>query len=434
MDGVAEEMDRLMVWLAHHWQQKLMALVAACSIWLIMNHSITTTCVIPNVALRVVNLPSDKTVNDLLPTGYLARRLNLTVTGTKGVVENLQPEDLEVVIDAKDKGDEWIVQLSRKNLVAHDPEIDLYRVVSQVSHGEFILKLSRRVTKKIPVRILPARGEPPSGYQFLDVWPQMLHHTVTGAEEIVSKLEMREIDLVFDLSTISQEELDALTSTDNKLRRDEVRFFVPESWKMIEIPFYGKERQAINDVAAKNLHIDFLRKELLPVDWDLPLRIYYPEKTSDQINPGTHTILPSPLAIERNHLLFLNLNLYVKDVSRLFLDMVRGFVELTAVASPNPERGTLEWGVQFINPAKLEESYVKELIQSESLDSDKWFKRDLASREQFFRHRFREYMQKFTLFHAENRPLTLELRLEKGGLSLQEPYSSFPLIDAAKEP
>ncbi len=172
-----------------NWQRKLIALISATVIWLLVNHSITSTRVIPNVPIRIVNLPSDKTVQGLLPNGLLSKRVTLTVSGSKDVVDQLEPGDLEIIIDASNKGDEWIVQVSKKNLVGLNPDIDLLRNITQVTHNEFIIKLSRLITDKIPVMILPPIGEPPQGYQFLDIWPQRLTHTVSLS--VIKRLNYR---------------------------------------------------------------------------------------------------------------------------------------------------------------------------------------------------------------------------------------------------
>src|SRR5271169_6314189 len=97
--------------------QKLFAIVAACSIWFYVNGSITTQKVFPKMPIRVVNLPPDKTIRGLMPNGFLEKKLTIQLTGKKELLDNLTREDFEIVIDAADKGDEWIVKLDRRNLV-----------------------------------------------------------------------------------------------------------------------------------------------------------------------------------------------------------------------------------------------------------------------------------------------------------------------------
>ena len=68
----------------HNWQQKLVALIAALIIWLFVNHSIIDSKTIANIPVRVVNMPSDKTILGLMPNGVLSKRISLTLSGKKG--------------------------------------------------------------------------------------------------------------------------------------------------------------------------------------------------------------------------------------------------------------------------------------------------------------------------------------------------------------
>src|ERR1700722_4318953 len=103
--------------LFNNWQRKCLAIIAAVIIWYFVNHSITAIKTIPHVPIRIVNLPQGKTVQGLLPNGILAKRVTLTLNGKKGVVDQLEPGDIEVHIDATNNPDEWIVQVNKKNLV-----------------------------------------------------------------------------------------------------------------------------------------------------------------------------------------------------------------------------------------------------------------------------------------------------------------------------
>lgn len=429
-------MDRLIPrLLGHNWQQKLAALCAAITVWILVNHSITATRLVPNVPVRIVGLPSNKTVRDLLPSGLLTRRINLTLVGTKDVIENLETSDLEVHIDAKGKGDEWIAEIGRKNLVSINPDINISRSVKHVSATEFIMKLSRLVTEEVPIRILPPRGEPPAGYQFLDIWPQRMMHTISGAEEKILELQERGLEVTFDLGDISQRDLDVLQSEDDNFHDDEVSFFVPSAWKRVSIPFLGEVQQPINDLRAKDLHIDFLRTDFLPLDRPIPIRVFYPEKNSRTINPDTYSLSLTDLVVKQNGLTLLKMPLFVKDVSRLFLDVVRDHVEITMHAVPKSERERLVWSVQFINPSQLENAYVERLLKStKSRGADSQEETSPAQmvqdmhaggwgpilRENYLRQRFRDYMQRFQLFKSETVSLELEMRLQGGAIEVTD--------------
>lgn len=97
----------------HNWKRKALALVSAAIVWLFVNQSITEVKTISNVPIRIINLPSDKTIQGLLPNGILSKRITLTLTGTKDVIEELEPGDVEVLLDASlADQDDWIVRVT----------------------------------------------------------------------------------------------------------------------------------------------------------------------------------------------------------------------------------------------------------------------------------------------------------------------------------
>ena len=218
----------------NNWQRKLVALISALIIWAFVNHSINATKTIPSVPIRVINLPADKTIHGLLPNGIFSKRITLTLVGTKGVIDEIEPGDVEVLLDASTVDtDEWIVKISKKNLVSLNPEIDLAQHVSLVGHPDLIIKLSKVVTAKVPVTVETPKGSSPPGYEFLDIWPQQMFHTLSGPEEEVQKIKEKGLTLSFDIADITKADLDALKSSGHN---DEVSFFLPKKWKQVVIP------------------------------------------------------------------------------------------------------------------------------------------------------------------------------------------------------
>ncbi|MCE5294124.1 MAG: hypothetical protein LLF94_05870 [Chlamydiales bacterium] len=394
-----------------NFQRKIIAIISGVCIWFLVHNSITATRTFTHVPIRVVNLAAEKTIRGLMPNGILDRKLALTLTGNKDVIERIEPGDFEVVIDASLKPDEWIVQVAKKNLVSLNPDIDLLHSVTHLSQSEFVLRLSRLLTDKIPIYITHPRGEPPEGYQFLDIWPQRLTQIVSGPEEDVKALQAKGLELTFDLSDISLEELNSLASKQS-MQGDEVSFSVPDSWKRVQIPFLHDMKQDINGPEAKNLHIDFLRKDLLALDRAVPIRVFYPLATANTINPLTHPLLPSPGILEKEDLLSITEPLFVDDVSRFFLDVVRDNIEVIIIASQKDPNDALQVSVEFVAPPALEEIYVRELlaVTKEMIGSQQ------AQREQALRIRFREYMQRFELLSSKNTPFKVKAYLSHNGI------------------
>ncbi|MBJ7449588.1 MAG: hypothetical protein JHC93_04435 [Parachlamydiales bacterium] len=393
----------------HNWQRKCIAIFVAAIIWLLVNHSITITHTFNNIPVKIVNLPQGKTIEGLLPNGFLENRISLTLTGKKQTIEELQPGDIEVIIDAANKGNEWIVKINKQMLHSTNPEIDLPHNITEISHGEFVLKLSRLIIDKIPISITRPVGEPPMGYQFLDVWPQTLYQTVSGPEEQINSLRNSGLELTLDLSDITKQELDNLFTVNAAGQRDEVSFLVPKNWKKVGISFEGNTFQEINDPAAEQLRIDFLRKELLAIDAPIPVTVFFPLRYSPVLNPANYTLEENDILQVKNGISLLVLPVYVRNVSRLFLDVVRDHLEVTIIASPTSEREEMEWSVQFIDPQELENAYVA--VTKTDLFDKQLKEQDSSLRENYLRSRFRSYMRKMELYTADDKKLQLEIQI-----------------------
>ncbi|SCA63308.1 Uncharacterized protein SCG7086_AO_00100 [Chlamydiales bacterium SCGC AG-110-P3] len=402
--------------LLHNWQQKIVALLVACTIWLLVNNSITTVRVFPNVPLRVVNLSPEKTVDGLLHSGLLSQQITLTLTGEKEVLNRIDSSELEVVLDASGKPDSWIPTISRHHIQSLNPEIDLLNSVSRVQYKDFVIRLSRLVTERIPIAILPPNGDPPQGYQFLDVWPRMLYHTISGPEERVEELKQQGLTLTFDLNLITAAELDKLTASQDDLQVDEISFFVPGRWQQVSIPFLNDEMQEINDPEAQNLRIDFLRNEFLTVDWEIPIHLFFSPRHSSSLNPSTLRLATTEAVRNRNGIMTLAIPLYARDISRLFLDTVREHLEVVVIIDPEAPKDEYTWSVQFLDTNSLEDSYVTSLLPSHSNHVE----HQQSTREAHLRQRFRDYMQQFRLFTKERHRLQLVARRDGSLVNVQD--------------
>lgn len=398
----------------HNWQRKVVAFAAALIIWLFVNYSINATKTIPGVPIRIVNLPAEKTIQGLLPNGILSKRIALTLTGSKNVIRELEPGDLEVVIDASTiDRDDWVLVINKKNLVSLSPDIDLAHSISNVSHTEFIIKLSRLITAKIPITILPPIGEVPPGYELLDIWPQKLVQTLSGPEDAIQNLKIRGLEIVFDLSQITKAELDSIRSAHMNSQDDEISFYAPNHWKEVAIPFHNNALEEINDPEAQYLRIDFLRKEVFAIEKQIPIRIFYPLKHLNEINPETYTLEQSEKIRQDKGISIFNNKLFTKDVSRLFIEIIKANIELVIIAAPINEREILEWDVEVVAPDTLEDTYVAYFI-GDSQKPNELTASQLPNhlQEMMLRKRFRTYLQKLTLYTAPDQKLHLESFLE----------------------
>lgn len=402
----------------NQWPQKLIAILTAILLWIVVNHSILAVKIVPFVPIRVINLPDDKTIQGLLPNGVLSKRATLTLTGTKDVIEQLEPGDLEIVVDVSTLPSEGIVQITKKNLVSLNPNINLLNHITQVTHPEFIIKMSSLLSTKIPVTI-HIEGEAPEGYEFLDFWPMSLTHTVTGPQDQVLNLKNNGLELTLNLSDITKGQLDVIRKAKaDSSYGDEIAFFVPNAWKKVLIPFFNNISEFLNDPDAKNLQVDFLVQEWLPVKREVPIRVFYPLKYIDKISPETYPLAVTDLIKKTHNIQILTLPLLARHVSRLFLDSVQDNMEINVVAAPKSERDRLEWSVDFVNSPELEDDYVALLLSDTKIQHSR-----THEREQFLRKRFRHYMQQFLLYISPEHPLFLDASLDNQQILVQIPYA-----------
>ncbi len=398
-----------------NWPRKLIALIAAIVIWFLVSHSITITRTIPNIPVRVLNIPADKTIDGLLPNGLLSERITLTMTGSRTLLDTLSGQDIEVVTDAAGRADHWTISISKRNLVAKGPDIDIPFGITSVSPVELTIQLDPLVTDRIPITVTPPIGEPPKGYLYLDVWPQRLYQTVSGPKPQVDRLKEKGLRLTFPLSDITIQELSELRAKSED--QDQIRFFVPESWKRVTIPFMRDQEVEINDPEAAYLHLDFLWQKLLPLDTDVPVTLFFPLNYSLTLNPDTHALASGKLLDTKNGIFTLSQPTHVRNVSRRFLETVRDSIQIVIEVVPADVAALLPWSVQFIDPKRLEEAYVKA-----SLPADEADEQALPStlRTKQLRERFRKYLRDFELLDADGKPLTLHPQLGPDTITLTD--------------
>ncbi len=401
-----------------NWQRKSVALLLGMVIWLTVNHSLTSTKVINNVPVRVINLPLGKTVEGMQNNGRLSKRLNLTVIGNTHTLQDLNGNDLEVVIDATGQPDEWSASISKKNLVSLNPEVDINKGISKVYHSNFILRMTKLVTEKIPVVVTRPIGEAPRGYQFLDIWPYTLSLTVSGPEDVIKRLKTKEQKITFNLNDISKAQLDALAVSQSSEKSDVVSFFVPDQWKQIYIPLLSDTPFELDEEPEKALRIDFLCYHLIPLESPIFVSMFYPPEYESVYNPLTLKIVPNNLVREQNAIFTISPLLYAKGSDRLFTQIIKNRIQIIVVAAPPSQRASLEWGLQFINPGQLENQYVSALMSDMSDENIRIMKPSI--REEYLRNRFRSYMNRFRLFTANDVKFELNARIEGDGVVIQE--------------
>ncbi|MCI5052900.1 MAG: hypothetical protein MRY21_07195 [Simkaniaceae bacterium] len=402
-----------------NWPRKCIAVILAVVIWLVVDQTLTTTKTVSNIPIRVVNIPDGKTIEGLQSNNFLNRKVTLTLTGKKTVLEELSSNDLEVIIDAQDRPDEWVSTITKRNLSPLNPEINVSQDISKVSSKSFIIKLSKLTSEKIPVFISQPIGESPKGYHFLDVWPYRIYLTVSGPEEVVKKLKQKGLKLTFNLNDISKAELDNLQTNTTRMPSDVVSFFVPNQWKQVYLPSLSNAPVAIDDPDSKFLRIDFVRSELLPLGLELPVSYFLSPHHRSNLNPGQLKISTNQLVKTMNGLPTLSMQLYAKGVSELFIEIVKEMLEVVLLFPYKGDVSKMDWSVQFINPKVLEDRYVSTLMSDTSNQEFRYLQPSL--RQEYLRNRFRNYMNRFQLFKADDKLLELQVQLKGNQIVVSEP-------------
>lgn len=400
-----------------NWPRKLISLIIAIIVWLLVNQTLTTSRNFSMIPIRITNIPEGKTLDGIQASGRLMKKISLTLMGNKGLLDTLTPQDLEIVLDATNQPDDWMVTLQPQHIRSCNPSIDLANGITRVHNSPFVLKMSNLVTEKIPLIITQPVGQPPRGYQFLDIWPYRLSLSVSGPEEVIHRLKSKEQKLTFNLTQITKSQLDAIVQ-DGENAHQIISYPVPDAWKMVNLPLLSEQPIHIDDPNSNALRIDFLKCHLLPLPPSIPVSIFFPESTSAILNPETVHLQTGGLIQDANGITTLNMPLYANGVDHLFLQLVRNRIKLIIIATPLSDRDLLEWSIEFINPRQLEDVYVSTLM-AESTDNPPSTLLP-HQREEYLRNRFRSYMYHFQLFTADDMPLNLSARLHDHFIKVEE--------------
>lgn len=395
-----------------NWPRKIIAFVLALIIWFVVDNTLTQVKTFTGVNVRIINIPKGKTIEGMDNDGVMNKKISLTLTGNKTVLERLSQSDLQVVIDASQRTkNEWVATISKENLVSLNPEINLQKGISKVGMKNYIVKMSALATAKIPVFVTQPIGEPPKGYQLLDVWPYQLYISVSGPEDSIEKLKARGVKLTFNLNDISKAQLDNLQSNSSGKTKEVVTFFIPVDWKKVYLPSLSDKPFLIDDPDSKLLRIDFIRSELLSVTDAITLSVFSPANSNgaENINLSQLKFSGPQVIKKKNGLPALAELFFAKGVNDIFIQVVKDMMEIVVIYPPK-SGGMMEWSVQFINPKELEDRYVSIILSDVSDEEIRQMQPEL--RQKYLRNRFRNYMNRFALFSSDDKLLNLVFELK----------------------
>lgn len=411
--------DWLIDFITQDWQKKLFSILLATIIWILIDQSLTTTKTFNGVAVKIINIPKGKTVEGLQQNNTLNKRLSVTITGKKAILDDLSAGDFEVVVDAIGQENEWVEEISKKNLVPLNPELNFSSGIDRATSSNLIIKLSDLAKEKVPVYVTCV-GEPPKPYSFLDVFPPRLTTTLQGPSDLIRRYKQKGITLTINLSQIPISALESLQSSADEKNKDLVSWRVPDEWKVVSVPLLSDQPIPIDDPKAQNLEINFLKTEVVPVNFSIPFGIYIPPDYQPIVKPQRVAINQGGIVKNDNGLKVLQAEsaLYAKGVSSFFLDTIRNMLEITLIFPSRFQTSSdVTWSYTFINPNLLEDRYVNAMLSSTEEDVKQLGPK---IKEEIMRSRFRLYMSRLRLCDKQGNPINFETSLKGDFLHVQE--------------
>lgn len=397
-----------------HWPRKLVALIAASFIFYFMNQSLTTTKTVNNISVRVVNIPLGKTVDNLGPNNLLNRKISLTITGKKTALEELSGSDLEVQIDAAGKTQGFSATIVEKNLFSNNPDFNINKEVRKVAKREIYIQIVNLASDKIPIYLLKPTGEAPKGYQYLDIRPHIAYVEVTGPEDVIKKLKTQGLVKIYNMNDITSEELDGVASRSKQ--QDVISYHIPEDQRYVYIPSLSQEKKYYFETTKSPIVIDFLRTSIIPIDVRIPLSIYIPTKHPNTINPQKLQFETNNFVALYKGVYIISNKLYAKGVSQLFIETVQSMMRVVVVPVYSSGQ-TPTWSLDFINYRELEERYVAKMLMDTSSQQRLQDQPEIV-RKDFYRSRFRHYMNQMLLVNEDGSPLDLNIEVKNDNIVL----------------
>ncbi|ETR79982.1 hypothetical protein X556_0697, partial [Chlamydia pneumoniae B21] len=155
--------------------------------------------------------------------------------------------------------------------------------------------------------------------------------------------------------------------------------------------------------------------ECIPLNLNLPVFLFFPVTFIQTMNPLEYSLDPVPPIILNHGIHQINIPLYVKDVSRQFLDVVKNNMALTIVMPSPQDPSSINWAIEFLDEKTLENTFLQTIIAQEH-----GILHDIALIDEAgIRHRFREYLRKLALFTADGEPLNLIAEIKNNKVVIQ---------------
>jgi hypothetical protein len=392
-----------------NWPRKILSFFLAIIIWVLVNDSLTTTKTFKNVPIKIINLPTGKTIEGMKADNLLSQRLQIKLIGNKKNLDEITENDLIIQVDALNHKNDWISPITKKNLISLNHHLKL-NGINKIIAPDLNLKISSIFSERIPVYLTYPLGEAPKGYHYIGLWPKVLYVTTTGTEKEIKEIKSRGLKLTFNLANISKNDLDQLFSSQKK---EEISYSIPQEWKKIKI---GSTTLWIDDPDAANLKMEFSTNKALPLNVSIPVTIYYPLKNSLDLNPLNLSLEENELIKNVHGIHVLTLPLYAKKVSQHFLELVKDHLQIVLKPEKVQDKINITWNLQIIHPQELERKFISNVLSENIPEAIPELY--LNSREEYLKNHFHTYMDQFRLFLTENQKLSLKFTIESNKIKV----------------
>jgi len=126
------------------------------------------------------------------------------------------------------------------------------------------------------------------------------------------------------------------------------------------------------------------------------------------MNPDSFPLASGGKVTSDRGIFIFNYPLFMRNVSRQFLDVIRGNLEIVLMARPKEDNMPLEWSSDVINVQALEETYIAHMISNETMfgygEADGYAKK----REEVLKKRFRLFLERVSFWINPKEKLSIE--------------------------
>lgn len=391
------------------WLRLFFSLSGAIFLWWYVHESIIGIKIFTEVPVYVRNIPPGKTIAGMKKEiGKLSETVTLVLRGRKRELDLLRSDQLEVTIDASDRGNVWHEELSLDNIRCFNPDVVLHKVVDGITHSALQFQMSSKTSRDVPLLVLNPVGNLPKGYSFLNIWPRRFSQNVQGPEDSIATLHAKQIYFSFELTRISKQELDHLSQ--EVPLGGEFFYPIPDNWKQVTLPYpFTQETQKIHDPDAAHLMLILLKPGILQIPNPIPINIsslpYLREEA--KIHFDEETMHASGKQV------FWNSPIYIQNVSQEFLTVIAPHLQMNIYIG---QKENVTVAIEMGNLERAEGKYIEYMLRRYP-DAFKGNERDLKS---FLKEHFWRYIRSMGFLNSEKRALEFEASIKENLISMQE--------------